>query len=283
MSAVPLTTLHTTNPRTLPMTKSNDGGLLTFGGHLDVLRRMLFRILAVVVTLGIVVFCCKNAVFRLLLAPTDSSFMTFSWINQACRATGMGEGIASFHVKLISTELAGQFMAHLTTSCMLALLLASPYIVFELFGFVAPALYGRERKIALKVLIAVYLLFFAGLTVSYFVAFPLSFYFLGTYSISSEIESQINISSYVQSFTMLSLGMGLVFQIPVVVLLLTRLGIVNATLLRRCRRHAILVIVTVAAIITPSVDILTLTLVSLPLCLLYEAGVWIASKTGRKE
>lgn len=265
------------------MTKNNDGGLLTFGGHLDVLRRMLFRILAVVLTLGVAVFCCKDMVFKLLLAPTNSGFVTFRWINKVCRATGMDEGIADFHVKLISTELTGQFMAHLTTSCMLALLLASPYLVFELFGFVAPALYYRERKVAVNVLLAAYLLFFAGLILSYFVAFPLSFYFLGTYSISPEIESQINISSYVESFTMLSLGMGLVFQIPVVVLLLTRLGIVNAKTLRCYRRHAVLVIVTLAAIITPSVDILSLTLVSLPLCLLYEVGVWVASRYGRKE
>ncbi|MCD8282780.1 MAG: twin-arginine translocase subunit TatC, partial [Prevotella sp.] len=183
------------------------------------------------------------------------------------------------HVDLIATELSSQFMSHITTAVYIGLLFTSPYIVFELFRFVSPALYDSERRYSVPVALAVYLLFIAGILSSYFVLFPISFRFLGTYSVSSHIHSTITLSSYVSTFTTLTLLMGLVFQLPVVAFILTRMGFINAGMLSRYRRHAFIVIMLTAAIITPP-DVMTLAIVAVPLYLLYELSIRVAAWSG---
>lgn len=255
-------------------------GLMTFGGHLDVLRGMLFRMACVVAVCGVAVFCCKDVTFRLLLAPSQWNFATYRWIEDICRLIGVNFHFEEYHVRLISTELSAQFMTHLSTSVYLALLLASPYMVYELFRFVSPALYENERRYSFRVAAAVYLLFLAGVLMSYFIVFPVSFRFLGTYQVSADIENQITLSSYVSTFTTLTFLMGLVFQVPVIVFFLAKLGILSVRLMRRYRRHAVLIILVISAIITPP-DVFTLLLVALPICLLYEAGILIAARVER--
>jgi len=169
-------------------------------------------------------------------------------------------------------------MTHLTTSIYIGLLVASPYILYELFRFVSPALYDNERRYSVRAIFAVYFLFMVGVLVSYFLLFPISFRFLGTYSVAERIHSTITLDSYVSTFTTLTLLMGVVFQLPVVAYVLGRLGIVNAPMLARYRKHAFLVIMTVAAIITPGQDILTLSLVTLPLYLLYEVSIRVVKR-----
>lgn len=258
------------------------GALMTFGEHLDALRRMLFRILGVTLVLGVAVFCLKDATFRLLLAPTDSHFVTWRWLDALGRRLGIDLSAGSFRVELISTELAAQFKTHVTTSLGLALLAASPYIVFELFRFVAPALYAAERRRSRCVVAAVYVLFAVGVAVSYYVVFPISLRFLGTYQVAPGVTNQINLSSYVSMFTRLTFLMGLVFQLPVAVLFLTRMGLVSAALLRHYRRHAVLLICIVAAVITPP-DALSLVLVATPMCLLYEVSLRLAGRVERRR
>ncbi|MBR1631211.1 MAG: twin-arginine translocase subunit TatC [Paludibacteraceae bacterium] len=257
------------------------GEPLTFGGHLDVLRRMLMRIAAVTVALAAVVFCFKDATFGLLLAPTQWDFITYRMLERLMNRLGFDFGFEPYHVNLIATELSSQFMAHLTASLMLGALLASPYIVVELFAFVAPALYDRERKVALRVMAAVCALFALGVLMSYFVLVPIAFRFLGTYQVAPQIESNITLDSYIRTFTTLTLLMGLVFQLPVAVGLLARRGIVRSDMMRRYRRHAILLIMLLAAVITPP-DVMTLLLVALPLALLYELSIRIARHVEEK-
>ncbi len=257
------------------MDSENSSELLTFGGHLEVLRRMLFRILGVAVVIAAVVFCCKDLTWRLLLAPSESSFVTYRWIEQAARAMGFDLTFEQFQVDMIATDLSSQFMSHITTSIYLGLLGASPYIVYELFRFVSPALYENERRYSVQVVITIYLLFVLGLLMSYYVLFPISFRFLGTYSVAAKIHSNITLDSYISTFTTLTLLMGVVFQLPVIAFVLTRIGIISSEMLSRYRKQSFLAIMIVAAIITPP-DLMTLILVTLPLYLLYEVSIRVA-------
>ncbi len=260
------------------MTEKNPNKDLTFGGHLEVLRRMLFRILGVTAAFAILVFCFKEETFNILFAPSKFDFITYQFIERLCHSLGLNVNMGEFHVQLISTQLTAQFMAHLTTSALLGLLLASPYIVYELFAFISPALYESERRYSIQIAVAIYVLFIIGMLLSYYVIFPISFRFLGTYQVATDVVNQITIDSYISSFIALTFGLGLVFQIPIVVFFLSRMGLIDDEIMRHYRRHAILVILICAAIITPSVDIFTLLLTATPLCLLYECSIRIARR-----
>ncbi len=253
-------------------------GMMTMGEHLEVLRRMLFRIAGVVLIIGVAIFYFKDETFDILLAPHTSDFITFRWVEQLMAMMGMNFVFESYNVSLISTELAAQFMTHISTSCYLAFLLSSPYILFELFRFVSPALYENEKRYSLIVVVVVYLLFALGLLMSYFVIFPISFQFLATYQVDSEINNTITLSSYISTFTTLTLMMGVVFQLPVVAFVLGKIGIVDSELLKHYRRHAIIVIAIIAAIITPTTDIFTLLLVTLPIYMLYELSIGVVKR-----
>lgn len=191
---------------------------------------------------------------------------------------GMNFAFEPYDVSLISTELAAQFMTHISTSCYLAFLFTSPYILFELFRFVSPALYENEKRYSLIVVFVVYILFTMGLLMSYFVIFPISFQFLATYQVDSEISNTITLTSYISTFTTLTLMMGVVFQLPVVAFILGKIGIVDSGLLKYYRRHAIIVIAIIAAVITPTTDIFTLLLVTLPIYLLYELSIFVVRR-----
>lgn len=257
---------------------------MTFGGHLEVLRRVLFRVLGVSCTAAIVVFCLKDVTWRILLAPSEWNFVTYSWVERLANAVGMdGFHFPKFYVKLIATDLTSQFMTHLTTSVYIGLLISSPYILYELFRFVSPALFDNERRYSVRILVAVYVLFLFGVLVSYYLLFPVSFRFLGTYSVSDKVESTITIDSYVSTLTTLTLLMGVVFQLPVISFVLGKMGIISAGMLAKYRKHAFIIILTVAAIITPGQDILSLTLVSLPLYLLYEISIFIVGKVNKDK
>lgn len=253
-------------------------GMMTMGEHLEVLRRMLFRIAGVVLIIGVAIFYFKDETFDILLAPHTSDFITFRWVEQLMAMMGMNFVFESYNVSLISTELAAQFMTHISTSCYLAFLFSSPYILFELFRFVSPALYENEKRYSLIVVVVVYLLFALGLLMSYFVIFPISFQFLATYQVDSEINNTITLSSYISTFTTLTLMMGVVFQLPVVAFVLGKIGIVDSELLKHYRRHAIIVIAIIAAIITPTTDIFTLLLVTLPIYMLYELSIGVVKR-----
>lgn len=256
------------------MERSNsNGGMLTFGGHLEVLRRMLFRIIAVSGTLAVVVFCFKDTTWHLLLAPSEWDFATYRWIERTAHAAGLTNfRFDEYHVDLIATDLSSQFMTHITTAVYLGMLGASPYILYELFRFVSPALYDNEKKYSVRVVIVIYALFILGVLMSYYVLFPISFRFLGTYSVADRVHSTITLDSYVSTFTTLTLLMGVVFQLPVIAYTLGKMGMITAGMLSRYRKHAFLVIMVVAAIITPP-DIMTLVLVTIPLYLLYEVSI----------
>ena len=253
------------------MSQGNDE-LLTFGGHLEVLRQMLFRVLGVVAVIAVVVFCFKDTTWRLLLAPSEWDFCTYRWLERAMQAMGFDFRFEEFHVSMIATDLSSQFMTHITTAVYLGLLGASPYILYELFRFISPALYENERKYSVQVAGIIYVLFLLGVLMSYFVLFPISFRFLGTYSVSAKVVSNITLDSYVSTFVSLTLVMGVVFQLPVIAFFLGKMGVVTSAMLADYRKHSFIVIMIVAAIITPP-DLMTLILVTIPLYLLYEVSI----------
>lgn len=253
---------------------ANDNEMLTFGGHLEVLRKMFFRILGVTGVIAFFVFCFKNTTFTLLLAPSEYDFCTYRWIENLIQIMGINFHFEPYHVDLIATDLSSQFMTHITTSCYLGLLGASPFIMYELFKFVSPALYENERKYSVSVVSAIYTLFIIGVLMSYFILFPISFRFLGTYSVSERVHSTITLDSYIETFATLTLVMGMVFQLPIIAFVLSKMRFIDSEMLSKYRKHALLIITIVAAIITPP-DLMTLILVTIPLYLLYEVSIRI--------
>lgn len=260
----------------------SDPNLMTFGGHLEVLRRMLFRIIAVVMVLAVAIFCFKDKTFELLLAPSQWDFVTYRYIEKFLHHLGSDFTFSEYHINLIATELSSQFMTHITTALYLGLLGASPYVFVELFRFITPALYENEKKYSVQVAVTMYLLFILGVLMSYFILFPISFRFLGTYSVSNIVESNITLKSYIATFTTLTLVMGLVFQLPVIAFFLGKLEVVSSDMLKLYRKYAFLVIMVLAAIITPP-DLMTLVLVTIPLYLLYEVSILVLRRMERQK
>ncbi len=236
----------------------------TFWEHLDELRWTIIRSLLVVVVFGVAAFCLKNWLFAVVLAPTSSDFITFRLM-----------GAAPFSIHLINTGLTEQFMVHMRTAAYAGLLFASPYVIYQLFRFVSPGLYQNERRAAYWIVTASYLMFIVGTLVCYFIIFPLTVRFLGTYQVSSEIDNMLTLQSYIDTLIPMCLVIGIIFELPVVCSVLGRMGLISSAVMRRYRRHAVVAILVVAAIITPTTDIFTLLVVSLPIWLLYEVSVWL--------
>ena len=256
--------------------------MLTFGGHLEVLRRMLFRILGVAGVIAAVVFCFKDATWQMLLAPSEWDFATYRWIENLVHVCGYADfHFDEYHVELIATDLSSQFMTHITTAVYLGLLGASPYILYELFCFTSPALYENERRYSVQVVVTIYALFLLGVLMTYYVLFPISFRFLGTYSVAERVHSTITLDSYVSTFTTLTLVMGVVFQLPVIAFVLAKMGIVASDMLSSYRKHAFLLIMVIAAVITPP-DLMTLVLVTIPLYFLYEISITIVRRVEKR-
>jgi sec-independent protein translocase protein TatC len=257
----------------------NDGEL-TFWDHLEELRGVLLRSVAAVAVVAIAAFACKEILFSILLAPGRPDFVLYRLLEQVAEALSMPSlAPGDFQVTLISTELTAQFMVHMSTSLYAGLVVASPYVIYQLFRFVAPALHENERRYSTRVVLLSFLLFFAGILLNYFIIFPLSLRFLATYKVVEEVELLFTFSSYMGTFVTLSLMMGLLFEIPIVSWLLAKLGLLSAGQMSRYRRHAIVAILIVAAIITPTTDLFSLALVSIPVYGLYEASIWIVRRT----
>ena len=267
----------------MPHSSNKDShNLMTFGGHLEVFRRMFIRIIAVAGAVAMVVFCFKETTWDVLLAPSEWNFCTYRCIELAMQAISVDFHFNEFHVNLIATDLSSQFMTHVTTAVYLGVLGASPYILYELFRFISPALYENERRYSVQVAGIIYVQFILGVMMSYFVLFPISFRFLGTYSVSAKVVSNITLDSYISTFVSLTLVMGVVFQLPVVAFFLGKLGVASSWMLSKYRKHALIVIMLVAAIITPP-DLMTLILVTIPLYLLYEVSIRVVKWVEPKE
>ncbi|MDE6379238.1 MAG: twin-arginine translocase subunit TatC [Muribaculaceae bacterium] len=265
-----------------PSENLRDDSGQTFWDHLDVLRGVLLRCLAVVLLLTVVAFCLKDEVFGIVLAPKSPDFILYRLL--ACLALRLGmEPPEWFDVTLINTGLAQQFMIHMKTAFCVGLIVASPFLLHQVFGFISPALYAKERKYSLRLLAGGYIMFLFGVALSYFIIFPLTFRFLGTYQVSEEVTNLISLESYMSVLIMLCIFMGLMCELPVLAYIATKAGIIDSGFLRKFRRHAILAILVICAVITPTSDAFTLLIVSLPIWLLYEASILISRSAGGRR
>lgn len=250
----------------------------SFWEHLDALRAAVVKSLLVAIVFGVVAFCFKEELFAVILAPKDADFITYRLL-YALSSLVTQTDAPDFLVKLINTGLAEQFIIHMKAALCAGILCASPYILYQLFRFVSPALYINERKYVMQVVGGGYAMFALGVTVSYFLIFPLTFRFLGTYQVCGEVENMIALQSYISTLMTMSLAIGLVFEIPILSWLFAKLGFLSADFMRCYRKHAIVVILVVAAIITPTSDVFTLSLVALPMWLLYKISIFIVNST----
>ncbi len=252
----------------------------SFWEHLDDLRTVLIRIVLAVLMCSVVSFCFKDILFGIVLAPQSPDFITYRVLaSVAGMFTSVGVPLEGLSTRLINTGLAQQFLLHVKASVWVGCMLASPYILYQLYGFVAPALYERERKYALHIVVSGSGMFVLGLMLSYFLIFPLTYRFLSTYQVSSIVENTVTIESYVDTLMSVSLALGMVFEIPVLCWVMGKIGILSPHIMRSYRRHVCVILLVIGAIITPTSDVFTLLLVSLPMYLLYEVSIRIVART----
>lgn len=255
---------------------ANDDRPMTFWDHLDALRDVILRILAVALVGFIVAFCLKEPLFKLILAPSSPDFILYRWITAVAGSMGIdATALQDFNVDLFSTTLTAQFMIHMKMAFYVSVVVIMPYILYLLFGFVSPALHADERRSSTKVIVWSYILFMAGIILDYLIIFPLAFRFLGTYQVSPDIPNVITLESYTDLLITLTLLMGILFELPILAWFLGKLGLIDSAFMKKYRRHAIVVILIIAAVITPTTDVFTLTIVTLPIYLLYELSIAI--------
>ena len=252
----------------------------TFWDHLDELRGSLIRMIAAIFICAIATFFFKEDLFRIILAPQDNGFVTYRLLNSLSQSF-LGDTFSDIEilsVQLINTGLAQQFLLHVKASLCAGVLLTSPYLIYQLFHFISPALYTHERKYALRLVGSGYVMFVFGVLLTYYLIFPLIFRFLGTYQVSEVVANTVTIDSYMNALMMTCLSMGIVFEIPVVCWILGRMGVINTRMMKHYRRHVIVALLIVAAIITPTSDVFTLSIVAFPMWLLYEFSILIVRK-----
>ena len=243
---------------------------MTFWDHLDELRKVLFRVVGVWFVLAIGYFIAMPYLFdHVILAPCHNDFIFYG------KTFDLTDDFFTqqFYVKLVNINLAAPFFIHMSTAFWMSVVTAMPYIFFEIWRFINPALYPNERKGVRKALTIGTVMFFIGVLLGYFMV----------YQLSSEVENILSLNSYIDNFMMLVLCMGLAFELPLVTWLLSLLGVVNKSFLRRYRRHAVVVIVIAAAIITPTGDPFTLSVVAIPLYLLYEMSILMIKDKKKTE
>lgn len=252
---------------------------MSFWDHLTELRKRLIRMVLAWVVMSIVAFANSRFIFdKILLAPKDTDFITYRWL---CR---LGELIhvdtlclPPMSLTIINLNLSGQFITDMTVSMFAGLILAFPIIIFQLWQFVMPALYIKERKYARRAVFVMSFLFMIGVLFSYYFMVPWTLNFLGTYQVSEMVANQISLSSYISTVTSTILGVGLVFELPVVVYVLAKIGIITSEFLKKNRKYSFVIILIVAAIITPP-DVFSQMMVTIPLYSLYEISILVAKR-----
>lgn len=261
------------------MSSQNDTAEMTFWDHLEALRWTIFRVAIALAIVVIGVFIVLPDIFdEFVLGPTKGDFFVYKWFSFL--SVGKGGGLMpnfsnDFHVDIININVASQFLSHISTSFWFALVIVFPYLIYEIWKFISPALFPNEKKGVKMAFIFGTFLFFMGCAVGYCLVFPLTFRFLTQYQVGLEIVNQISLNSYLSNFLTIIFIMGLVFELPMLSWILSLLGILKKDFLKKYRRHAIVVLVALAAVITPSGDPFTLTIVFLPLYLLYETSILV--------
>jgi sec-independent protein translocase protein TatC len=257
---------------------------MSFLEHLEELRWHIIRSIVAIVTLMILAFIFKNIIFdKIILAPKSPEFITarlLCRLGELLNTTSLC--INTQQMNLININMSGQLTTHITVSLVAGLILAFPVVLWEFWQFFKPALKANEARYARGAVFAASMLFFIGVSFGYFMLAPLSIHFLSSYEISTDVVNQINIRSYIGTLTSICLATGVVFELPIVAFFLTKIGIITPAFMRKYRKHAIVVIFIIAAIITPP-DVFSQTLVAIPLLMLYEISIFISARVMRQK
>lgn len=260
------------------------GNEMSFLQHLEELRWHLVRASAAVLICGVGVFLNKEFVFdKVLLAPKNADFITnrfFAWLAVQLDSPDLAINTKPF--QLINIDLSGQFSMHLNNAIIGGIIIAIPYILWEFWRFVRPALYENERKHVTSSVFYSSALFILGICFGYYLIVPLTTHFFGSYQVSNEVLNQINLKSYISSVNTIVLGSGIVFELPIIMFFLSKIGVAGTSFYRKYRRHAFILLLTLAAIITPP-DAFSMLLVTGPLALLYELGILLARLVEKKR
>jgi len=265
--------------------EENPENEMSFLDHLEALRWHILRSLAAIIVLMIVAFFSKKLLFHdIILAPSRTDFWTYRML---CKLGVYLDQpflcVEKLSFSIQSRTLTGQFTTHIGVSFVAGLIMAFPYVFWEIWQFVKPGLYPKERSITRGSVFYVSLLFFLGISFGYWILSPLSINFLANYQIDESILNEVDLLSYIETLMMMVLACGLMFQLPMVVLVLAKAGLVNTSFLKTYRRHAILVIVIVSAILTPSPDMFSQIIVALPIYMLYELSILLAFRVEKQS
>ncbi|WCT12133.1 twin-arginine translocase subunit TatC [Mucilaginibacter jinjuensis] len=258
---------------------------MSFFDHIEELRWHLVRSSIAIVIITIGVFIYYDKIFDVvIMGPSKPTFWTYRMM---CKIGDMlhssGWCFDKIHVDLINTEMAGQFTLQINSSLLIGLTLGFPYLLWELWRFIRPALHEKERKAASGFVFYASFLFALGVLFGYYVISPMSINFLSSYTVSDKIKNLFDIDSYISSVATLTLATGAVFELPILIYILANLGVLTAKIMRSTRRYAIVIILIIAAVVTPTPDMLTMTVVSIPLFVLYEVGIVVAAIVEKRK
>lgn len=262
------------------------GAEMSFLEHLEALRWHLMRSAIAILSLAVFFFIYKDFLFDdIIFAPKYPDFWTYKQLCKVSELLHLGDSlcITQLDFKLINTDLSGQFTMHMWAAIVAGIVVGFPYLVWELWRFIKPALHEKELGYSKGIVSFTSLLFIMGVLFGYFIIVPLSINFLATYQISSAVENYISMESFISNVTTVSLASGVVFELPIVVYFLTKIGVMSPEFMRTYRRHAVVVILILAAIITPSPDITSQLLVALPLYVLYEISIFVSKYVSTKK
>lgn len=259
---------------------------MAFLDHLEELRWHVVRAVGAIILMMIVSFAYIKEIFEnIVFAPAKISFPTFHYMCELGKLTGFEASlcVTELPFKVQSRLMTGQFMMSLTAAFVIGLIVSFPYVIWELWSFVKPGLQSKERKFSKGAVAAISFLFLLGIFFGYYILSPVTIWFLSTYSISDMIVNEFDITSYVSTLASLILGCGLLFQFPMVIYFLSKIGIVTPELMRKYRKHSVVVILILGAVITPSGDPFSLTVISLPLYMLFEISIFISSRVVKNK
>lgn len=257
---------------------------MTFWEHLEELRWHIVRGLIAIIVLAVVAFLNRHIIFdNIILAPKDSEFITNKLL---CRLADIisvkGLCIDNLNLNIINIKMSGQFLVHMYVSIVAGIIVAFPYIIWEVWTFIRPALYSNERKYTTGAVVVCSLLFIAGILFAYFLIVPLTINFLGTYQVSEFVQNKVSLNSYISTVVSVTFGVGLVFELPVFVYFLTKVGILTPQFMKKNRKYMIVILLIISAIITPP-DVFSQIMVVIPLLGLYELSILISKRVYRKR
>lgn len=264
------------------MTATKDD--MSFLDHLEELRWHLIRSTIAIFIIAVLAFFFKDFIFDQIIFGPRGDFFTYRMFCKLSHVFNFESDFCSQELPFTiqNRTMAGQFSAHIWTSIWAGVILAFPYIIYELWRFISPGLYENERSVARGFIIIASLLFFMGVAFGYYLIAPLSVNFLGTYTVSKEVANQIDLSSYIAVVRSSVISCGLVFELPIIIYFLAKLGLITPEFMRKYRRHAVILVLLLAAIITPP-DVASQIIVAIPIMILYEVSIFISAYVIKKE